>query len=331
MIIYLISIISLILFYQNSKKISLLFGLYKKGRNSNKTPITGGLGIYFFFLINFIYLIILKNKILSSDFIIIITVSLIFLIGIIDDIINIDYKIRLLLVYLILFLFVYLNNSFLITFLYFETLSMTFILGKMSYFLTPLFILILINSMNMADGINGNSGLIFLSYFIILYFIGNIPLENLLLIVLPIIIFLIFNLNNKCYLGDSGVYLLSSIISFYIIKSYNLNSVILSTEKIFLLLMIPGLDMLRLFCIRILRKKNPFKGDLNHLHHLLMRKFSNIKTLLIIILLIIWPNVFYKILDINIQFLIILNTLTYISLIIYLNKFKNFFQQLKKK
>ena len=146
-----------------------------------------------------------------------------------------------------------------------------------------------------------------------------------------LIIFLIFNLNNKCYLGDSGVYLLSSIISFYIIKSYNLNSVILSSEKIFLLLMIPGLDMLRLFCIRILRKKNPFKGDLNHLHHLLMRKFSNIKTLLIIILLIIWPNVFYKILDINIQFLIILNTLTYISLIIYLNKLKNFSHQLKKK
>ena len=330
MIIYLISISSLIFFYINSKKLSLFLRLYKDGRDSDKTPITGGLGIYFFFLINFIYLIIFEKKILNEDFIIIIKVSLIFLIGIIDDIINIDYKIRLLSVFLFLFLFVYLNNSFLITYLYFETLNLTFILGIASYFLTPLFILLLINSMNMADGINGNTGLIFLTYFIILYFVGNILLENLLLIIIPIIIFLIFNLNNKCYLGDSGVYLLSSIISFYIIKNYNVNSTLFSSEKIFLLLMIPGLDMLRLFCVRILNKKNPFKGDLNHLHHLLIQKFNNNKTLLIIMLLIIWPNVFYKIFSIKIQFLIILNTLIYIYLTIYLTKLKNFPNQFKK-
>ena len=331
MIVYLISIISLILFYQKSKKISLFLGLYKKGRDSDRTPITGGLGIYFFFLINLIYLIILENKILNTEFIIIIvTVSLIFFIGFIDDILNIDYKIRLLSIFVILFLFVYLNNNFLITFLYFEALSITLVLGATSYFLTPLFILILINSMNMADGINGNSGLIFITYSVILYFVGNISLENLILIIIPIIIFLIFNLNNKCYLGDSGVYLLSTIISFYIIKSYNLDSATFSSEKIFLLLMIPGLDMLRLFCVRILNKTNPFKGDINHLHHLLIRKFSNNKTLLIIMLLIIWPNLFYKILSIKIQFLIILNTLIYIFLIIYLTKLKNFSNQFKK-
>ena len=40
--------------------------------------------------------------------------------------------------------------------------------------------------------------------------------------------------------------------------------------------MVPGIDMLRLFMTRIYNKKNPFKGDLNHLHHLLKNKFNNL-------------------------------------------------------
>ena len=36
-------------------------------------------------------------------------------------------------------------------------------------------------------------------------------------------------------------------------------------------MMLPGIDMLRLFLERIL-KKNPFKGDRNHLHHLFYLK-----------------------------------------------------------
>jgi len=33
--------------------------------------------------------------------------------------------------------------------------------------------------------------------------------------------------------------------------------------------------MLRLFILRIINKKNPFKGDRQHLHHYLKNKFKN--------------------------------------------------------
>jgi UDP-GlcNAc:undecaprenyl-phosphate GlcNAc-1-phosphate transferase len=326
MIILLVSTIFLILFYLNSQKISLTLGLYKE---SNKTPIIGGLGIYLFFLIKFIYLLLFGEKLPTQDILIIVTISLIFLIGIIDDIKNLNYKIRLSSIFIILIIFFNLDDNFLIKHLYFETLNLTFFVGNASYIITPLFIMLFLNSMNMADGINGNSGLIFLTYFIIFYIMGNENIESLLLILIPIIIFLIFNMNNKLYLGDSGVYLLSTIISFYIIKEYSFNSVEFSCEKIFLVLMLPGVDMFRLFCVRIFNKKNPFKGDLNHFHHLLIYKFNITKSLIITILIIVWPNIFYKIFMVDIKILIIVNILIYILLLFYLTKLKNFSNQLK--
>ena len=57
-----------------------------------------------------------------------------------------------------------------------------------------------------------------------------------------------------------------------VISNYQTGKLI--SEEIFLLMMIPGIDMFRLFVERIARKKNPFKGDRNHLHHILLNSFS---------------------------------------------------------
>ena len=40
-------------------------------------------------------------------------------------------------------------------------------------------------------------------------------------------------------------------------------------------MLLPGLDMLRLFVIRILNNKNPFLPDNNHIHHLLLSLIKN--------------------------------------------------------
>ena len=47
-------------------------------------------------------------------------------------------------------------------------------------------------------------------------------------------------------------------------------------------MMVPGIDMFRLFILRLYNKKNPFSPDREHVHHLLLNKFSNLKTLLIL-------------------------------------------------
>ena len=51
---------------------------------------------------------------------------------------------------------------------------------------------------------------------------------------------------------------------------------------------IPGIDMLRLFIVRLINKKNPFKGDNNHLHHILNKSFGEKKAAIYIFLLIVF-------------------------------------------
>ena len=266
----------LTLFYYNSKKISVFTSLYKK--INDDTPLVGGLGIYLFFIFGILNLYISEKIYIFENFSIIILITCIFIIGLLDDIFNINYKIRLLSIFLIIFIFLKIDNRFIINYLYFESLNKTFVLGNLSFFITPFFFMLLLNSINMADGINGNSGIIFLIFFLLMFNSNNELNLFLILLVPALVIFLIFNFKNILYLGDSGVYFLSIFMSLYITNRYNSINSNLSCEEIFLILMIPGIDMFRLFCIRIYQKKNPFKGDLNHLHHLLIRKFKKLST-----------------------------------------------------
>ena len=54
-------------------------------------------------------------------------------------------------------------------------------------------------------------------------------------------------------MGDSGIYLYSFTISLFFIHFYNERSIIYA-DTIFLMMMVPGIDMFRLF-IRILKNK----------------------------------------------------------------------------
>ena len=60
---------------------------------------------------------------------------------------------------------------------------------------------------------------------------------------------------------------------------------------------LPGLDLLRLYIIRIKNKSNPFSPDRNHIHHYLLDIYGYNKTILIIFSMIIFPiilNFYFK-------------------------------------
>ena len=87
-------------------------------------------------------------------------------------------------------------------------------------------------------------------------------------------------------------------------------------EEIFLILMIPGIDMLRLFILRISKKKHPFKADKFHIHHLLLLNFKNKYVLLIILNLVFIPIFARFYFNINTLFLIVLTLIVYSFIII---------------
>ena len=103
----------------------------------------------------------------------------------------------------------------------------------------------IINAFNLFDGLNGLSLSYFVSIFLYLVFkFGNYELTFWLV---TCIVLLYFNLKNKLFLGDSGVYILSSYLGLKLIEIHNERYQEFSAENIFLLLMIPGIDMLRVF------------------------------------------------------------------------------------
>ena len=146
--------------------------------------------------------------------------------------------------------------------------------------------LLLINSLNLSDGINGLAIGISIIWVCYLVLNSNIKILIFLIPLLFLLLILFFNiLKGNFFLGDNGTLVLSSLIGFVVILSYNFNlnneETQISAENIFILFFIPGVDMFRLFILRILNKRDPFSGDRNHLHHLLISKFSLKKTLTI--------------------------------------------------
>ena len=115
-------------------------------------------------------------------------------------------------------------------------------------------------------------------------------------------------------MGDYGVTVSALIIGLISISSYNLQNDNLDqifVEELFLLFFIPGLDMFRLFIERILKKKDPFSPDKNHLHHILIGRFNLQKTLLIYFVITFTPIFIYKTTNLNTLILIILYSLLY--------------------
>ena len=87
-----------------------------------------------------------------------------------------------------------------------------------------------------------------------------------------------------------------------------------------MLLLLPGLDLLRLTISRLLIGKNPFYGDRNHIHHLLIKRYSLLSTNLILITLVCMPLFFLNFLKLNFFIALSLFVITYYVLIIKLKK-----------
>ena len=128
------------------------------------------------------------------------------------------------------------------------------------------------------------------------------------------------NFKNKTFLGDSGSLLVSFIIGYIFIKSYNMD-IINFSDEIVIYMLVPGLDLIRLFFKRIILKRNPLSPDRFHLHHLLLLKFSYLTTLFILILLITLP-IILNFFNFEKLYIIIFLTLIY-SILINFIRLKN--------
>ena len=208
---------------------------------------------------------------------------LFFFLGFFDDRKNINPNTKLFLLGFLFLLLVISNEIFLIKSIKLSFLKNEYFLNYLSIPFTILCFLLFANAINMFDGINLQSFNYNIS--IVLFFlINNIFFNFFILITLSILIFGYLNYKNKSFLGDGGCYLLSFLFGSTFIASYNLNYIEFA-DTIFLLMILPGIDMLRLFAIRLINNKNPFKADREHIHHKLLIWLGYKKTSLILAVL----------------------------------------------
>tara|TARA_B110000008_G_scaffold189364_1_gene188145 strand:+ start:569 stop:1324 length:756 start_codon:yes stop_codon:yes gene_type:complete len=241
-----------------------------------------------------------------------------YIIGLYDDKKDIKPYLKLLILSLIIIFLLITNKLFIITEVKVSFLDASLNLNFFSIPFTLLSFLLFVNAVNMFDGINLQSSTYLLT-FLIYFALKGIFQPLIILMIIPLLLFLILNYQNKSFLGDGGCFILSIFIGSICIASYNLNYIKFSDE-IFLLMILPGIDMLRLFFKRIVNKKNPFKPDRNHIHHILEKHIGFKKTIFLIIFLNY--SILFSII-LNINNLIILSVL----LIIYygaLSKYSKF-------
>ena len=70
-------------------------------------------------------------------------------------------------------------------------------------------------------------------------------------------------------------------------------------------MILPGIELMRLFITRIIKKKNPFSADRNHLHHYLLKKFNLLNTTIITQSMIIFPFILSLLFGYTFYFLIL--------------------------
>jgi len=325
---YFIIVIFNIVIFKNYLLISKIYNLYDypdKLRKTHKKPtaLFGGLVIFvnliLYCCLEYFGLIQLgffpeKNQIIIFLFF----SSLYFLIGFIDDKYSIKPNTKLFFYILLIITLVFFDKDILIKNINFSFSTFIFDFKGFSIFFTVLCFLLFINSFNMLDGINGQAAS-YSIYISLIFFWLEINLIFFTILIITLLFFLYNNFRNKMFLGDSGTILLGFVISYFFIKSYNLGFKIYSDE-IFLIMMIPGFELVRLAIHRLYKKRHPFSPDNNHIHHLMIRKIGFIKSYILIQLLLFFPFIFYLIIGDSIISLLVSSIIYSFLIIKYMRK-----------
>ena len=333
--IYILLLILNIILYFSFSKLSKILNIYdnpdgKLKIHNIKKPLLGGV-IFFlnFILISFFqlafsddFLMLKKTFFIKEEIMsIIFFITIFFIIGLYDDKNNISPYTKLFIVIIFSTILIFLNKNLIVQNFFLSFYDNQIFLNKFSIFFTIFCIVILTNSLNFYDGINGQSGNIYIIVFSYLYFKSDFNYFYLILI-LPLIFILVLNLYNKLFFGDSGVYLISSIMIICLIYEHNISKNIIYADEIFFLFLLPGLDLVRLTIARLFLNKNIFYGDRNHFHHYLTKKYDLIVSNLLLISLNLLPITFLS-LGINFYYILFSYLIVYFSFLYYLMNSKN--------
>ncbi len=274
------------------KRIALHIGSvdYPGKHHTNKKPVPtlGGVAIFFSFLLG--YMIFARSSvemiaILIASFIILFT-------GMVDDIKPISAKYQLI-GQVIACLVVILYGNITIDRLTVLGINLVFP-SPIKEIITLIFMVAIINAIDLSDGLDGLSSGITTIYFVTIMIIaiflgrvGGIDTTISLLMIGSLLGFLVYNFPPAdIYVGDSGSNFMGLLVATTAVLGFKL-ATFTSLLIPLAILATPIIDVIFSIIRRTLKGKNPFTNpDKDHLHHQLLKmKFSKRSSLLIIYLI----------------------------------------------
>lgn len=246
-----------------------------------KTPTLGGVAIFAGMIFSLTFWAT-QNAIVELQYIIC-SAILLFFIGIKDDLFNLVAYKKLIGQFLAAFILVHWAGIKITTF--YGLFGITDLGPAPSYLLSMFTIVVITNSLNLIDGIDGlaaSVGIIgSVSFGAWFYSSGTIQYAILASCLAgALVAFFYYNISPaKIFMGDTGSLLVGVILSILAIKFIEMNRVldrshpnkVLSVPVVTLgILVTPLFDTLRVFTIRVLQGRSPLSADRNHIHHLLL-------------------------------------------------------------
>ncbi len=267
----------------------------KRTSHKGLVPNVGGINIFISFLLT---VFLFSFEVFSSVQFMLMGLFIILIVGFIDDLIAIKVSSKLLGQFLSAFFLIVIADVRL-THLH-GLFGIDLLPDYASYLLSFFVFVVIINAMNLIDGIDGLAsglGVIYSLFFGIYFQLTNHPdlAITAYAMVGSLAVFFLYNVFSKrmkIFMGDSGSLLLGYMIVLYVFLFCEMNAIgdvpeiyhmDAAPAVAFTLLIIPMFDTMRVMITRVKKGYSPFTADKNHLHHLLLglgMKHRNVSFLL---------------------------------------------------
>ncbi len=246
----------------------------KRNIHSSPTPLVGGIAIVI--SVTFSIMLLTGLQGMRGFFL---GLALLLLVGFLDDLLDLDSKRKFLAQTGATVLMIYFSKTALLSFG--DLLGCgSLTLPQTPWIIYPVTIFCVagvINAINLVDGLDGLAGgiaLISFSAFALLAFFENKPILTLINLAFAggIAGFLRYNWNPATvFMGDAGSLCLGFALAFMALALTQGETAGVSPAIPLIILALPITDTIVVMTKRMLLKKNPFKADRYHLHHITLR------------------------------------------------------------
>jgi UDP-GlcNAc:undecaprenyl-phosphate GlcNAc-1-phosphate transferase len=158
-------------------------------------------------------------------------------------------------------------------------------LGWFGKYFSVICLVLLMNAINMLDGVDGLAGgfiAVSLGWLMLAAYDSNyiVPFWAMMFLLMPVLAFLVYNARHplrkraSVFLGDAGSLSLAIILGWFAIKMAQIHEPkeVLAPVVIIWIMTVPIMDTFAIFFTRMRQGRSPFEADRLHTHHQLIDK-----------------------------------------------------------